>query len=170
MGTSALDADSARGDEANRLRVGFALLSEDASLECFGRVVVGNAAGALHEDGPTIVFVVGEVDRASAHTNTCVEDGLMDVQAMIPLAAERGQERGMDVQNSARKVVGDVQQLEEPRQANEVGPHIPTMAQDAFAELFARATASALDDERRDTRCATTLVSGDWPALPYAGG
>jgi hypothetical protein len=74
----------------------------------------------------------------------------MHRKAVITLATESRDQGRMDVQNAVAEVRGDVQQLEETGQANEIDSSSPAMGKDTAAKFFARGTRSTLDNESGD--------------------
>ena len=58
-----------------------------------GGVVIVDRDGALEDDRAGVIGVVGEVDGAAGDLHPVVEHGLVDLGAVIALAAEGGDER-----------------------------------------------------------------------------
>ncbi len=67
-----------------------------------------------------VVFVVGEVDRASRDLHPIRQRGLVYVMTVIALAAKRWNERGMDVHGAADELVRHPEQAHETRHDDEV--------------------------------------------------
>lgn len=121
-------------EEVDGLWVGFAFEGEDAGGEGVGGVVVEDGAAVLDEDGAGVVGVVGEVDGAAGDLAAVVEDGLVDVVAVHALAAEAGEEGGVDVEDFALVVGWDDQEAEEAGEADEVGVGVAGGVEDGVGE------------------------------------
>jgi hypothetical protein len=73
---------------------------EHARAESLRRVVVQHGHGALRNDRPGIVLVADEVHAAAGHLRAAVEHRAVHAVAVHPRAAERGQQRRMDVDHA----------------------------------------------------------------------
>lgn len=103
------------------LGVGVAFEGEDAVGEGVGGVLGEDGAGFLEEGWAGVVGVVGEVDGAAGGGFVGVDDGLVDVVAVHALAAELGEQGGVDVEDAVGVVVGDNEQGEEASEDEQVG-------------------------------------------------
>src|SRR6185437_15274282 len=142
-----LNAQSALCKPANRFGICLAFGREDPRRQTLGGVVVENRHDTLRHDGTAIVFIVGEMNRAAGYLDAHLQGGAMDRQAMKTLATKSRNERGMNVQNAVEKIIGDVQQLEESGQADEIDLSLPAVREETRAEVLARGTRLAIDDE-----------------------
>lgn len=102
--------------DAQGLRVGDALLLEDAGGEGVWRVARQHRAAALEDYGAAVVLGVDEVDGAARLGVPGVDDGLVDVVPVHAGAAVAGEQGGMDIDNAARVGGGDVDELEVSRE------------------------------------------------------
>ncbi len=83
-----------------------------------------------------VVFVVGEVNRAPAHTTTAVQNGFMNMMSIEPLSAKRRNQRRVNVEHSILEVVRNVNQAQESREGHQVDTGFPAEFEDAIAERF----------------------------------
>jgi hypothetical protein len=148
------DTQAALRKPLDHLRIGLALGGEHARRQALGRVVVKHRHDPLRNYGTVIVLVIGEMDGTAGHFHASIQDGAMDRQTMIALAAEGRDQRGVNVQDAIAEIVGDVQQLEETGHTNAIDVGIAAVSEDAFAEFFARGTRFSFDDESRDVGLA----------------
>src|SRR5438876_2605586 len=133
---AAMHAQLPLGEQANRFRIGLALLLENARRQRLGRVMIVDEHRALKNDGTVVVLVVGKVDGAAADLDAAGENRLVDALAVKALAAERRDQGRMNVQDAEAEILGDVNQLQEARHANEVGLRLAAEGEDALAECF----------------------------------
>lgn len=139
--------------EADGFGVGEAFLFEDSCGEGVGGVGGEDGDFLLEEDGAGVVGVVGEVDGAAGFFFAGGEDGLVDVvavhafAAVLSWAAAGGRkQRGVDVEDAAGEVVGDLPKGEEAGHECEVDAVVPEDVGDAFGEGFEGAGVFAGDD------------------------
>jgi len=100
---SALDAQPALGEEADRLRHQPALHGLHPRRQRLRRVALEHRHRALQDDRPVIVLLVHEVHGRAAHAHAGGEHRLVDAVAVEALAAEGRDQRGMDVDRAARE-------------------------------------------------------------------
>src|SRR5262245_16996015 len=96
-------------EKSNRLGISFTFLLKSPGGERLGRVVIEHPDRALEDDRPVVVDIVGEVDRAAAYLHAIGQGGFVDVVTIKPFAAERGNQRRMDIHDPAGKVIGNGQ-------------------------------------------------------------
>ena len=126
-----LDALPVLGDG---LGVGVAFEIEDAGGEGVGGIVGEDGAGLLQEWWAGVVGVVGEVDGAAGGGFVCTEDGFVDVVAVHALAAELGQQGGVDVEDAVFVVFGGDEQGEEAGEDEQVGLRFAAGGKDGVGE------------------------------------
>jgi hypothetical protein len=76
---------------ANGFRISFTLGGKDAGRERVGRVAGQHRNALLHKDFPVIVLIIDVVNGATAHGRPGFENRFVNVMAIHPFAAERGQ-------------------------------------------------------------------------------
>ena len=99
------------------------------------RVVFQHGHGALLDDRAGVVVVIGEVDRAAADLHARLDHRLVDLRAIIALAAEGGDQRGVDVDHAALIIGRNVEQGQEAGQDDQVGLAVADRVEDRGAEL-----------------------------------
>lgn len=75
----------------------------------------------MEQDLARVVAIIDEVDGAARFCRAGPEHGLVHVMAEHPRAAERGEEGGMDVDDLAAVLLGDLDELEIAREHDEIG-------------------------------------------------
>ena len=83
-------------------------LLHDAALEGLRRVVLAHLHGLLPQDAPSVGNFVDQVYRRARHLDPVRQRGLMHAQAVIALAAEGGNQRGMHVDDALGKAAEKV--------------------------------------------------------------
>src|SRR5262249_38858111 len=83
---------------------------------------------------------------ASGPLHAVLQHGLVDALPVEALSAEGRYERRVDVEDAPQEVIGDDEQLHEPRQADKVGPGPAAVLEQLAAELFTAGALLALDD------------------------
>src|SRR5262249_9791512 len=89
----ALDPPLPLPEEPDRLRIRLALGIENTGRESVRRVVVEDRNRSLQDDGAVVVLVVREVDRAAGDLRSVGQHRLVNVMAVIAVAAEGGDQR-----------------------------------------------------------------------------
>ena len=133
------------------MRVRFLLDFEHALAERVGRVVVEHGHRLLPDDRPVVVLVVDEVDRAAGDFHAGIEHGLMDAIAVHARAAERRNERRVNVHDAADEVVGHRRELQEARHRHVIDARLAARAEHGIAErlIAGRAGCEILRDAAR---------------------
>src|SRR5438093_642913 len=72
----------------------------------------------------------------------------MNMMAVIPLAAESGDQSRMDIHHSALEIIGNLNQLQETGQANQLDPMLAAKIEEASAEFVPRGKGFAVDNSR----------------------
>ena len=142
--------DSSARDKIDRLGVSFAFGLEDARGEKLGRVVFLDRHDALQDDWAVVVMVVDEMNRAAAHFGAVLEDGLVDAVAVHALAAEGGNQGGVDVGDAVLEVGRDQDVFEEAAHDDETDPCLPARAKDGVAEGLGGVAGVSFDDASGD--------------------
>ena len=106
-------------DLADRIGVGFAFLSKHAFGEVVRSVVVMHGAPTLEDNGPMIIFIVDDVNRASGFTIAGRQYGLMNMMPEHALSAMIRQEGGVDIQHASHPPGRDRQKRQEPTHADQ---------------------------------------------------
>lgn len=142
---AAFDLKAMLGEESYRLWIRDHFFFKDAGSKRIGSVVVENGTGALEDDGAGIVGVVDEVDGAAGDFAAVIDDGLVDVVAEHPFAAEGGEEGGVDVHGAAEVAIGEVEEAEPAGEADEIDVGLVTEGENRAAEIFDGGIVAALD-------------------------
>src|SRR5262249_13719385 len=108
--------------------------------------VVEHRYGALQNDRSVIVLIVREVHGAAADLGAVVQDRFVNARAVVSLAAERGNQGGMNIHHSAEIILGNLNQLQEAGQADEVGAGPAAQVENPPTELLQGAGNLAVDD------------------------
>src|SRR5947209_11167190 len=69
----------------------------------------------------------------------------MNMMAIISFAAESGNQSGMNIHHPALEIIGNLDQLQEAGQANQVGPMLAAKIEKLAAEFFSCGKGFALD-------------------------
>src|SRR4051812_24769406 len=80
----------ARGKQPDGLRVSKTLFLKHARRQRFRRVVLVYRDSSLQDNWPVVVLVIRKMDRATADLGSVGQDCLVDVVAVISLAAKGG--------------------------------------------------------------------------------
>src|SRR5207237_6229934 len=85
-------------------------------------VIRKNGNGPLREDRPAIVLLIDVMHGCTGHRRAGAEDGAMHAFTVHPGAAERRQERRMNVEDATRELRDEVlrQEAEKSREGDEV--------------------------------------------------
>ena len=107
---------------------------EHALGQIFGRIAIKYRNGALQDDRPVVVDIVGEMDGAATHFDAVLQGRLVNATPVEPPAAERWNQRRMNVHDPADKIVRDLDQMKESSQTDKIGIRLPASSEDLFAE------------------------------------
>ena len=99
-----------------------------------------------------IVFIVREVNRATAHLDAHRQGAFVNVPSMKPFAAERRYQRRMNVHHPAHEVRRNLHQLQKAAHAHQVGPVGAAGVEDALTELRPRRALLPLNNGRWNAR------------------
>lgn len=97
----------AREEIVDGFGVGDMLLFENAGGEGFGGVTGEDRASSLVEDGSFVVPFADEMDGTPACLGSCGEDSAVHMDAVHALAAETGEESGVDVEDAIGEGLDD---------------------------------------------------------------
>ena len=110
----------------NGLRISLTLLLENAGSQSIRCVLFQNWYRTLQNDGTVVINVIGEMNGAATHLGAAGKHRLMYMMPIETLAAERGNEGGVNIYDAAGKIIRDVKKLKKASHADEVGPGFPT--------------------------------------------
>ena len=133
---SAFDAEPSFGEEMNRLGICFAFLLEDSRRQAIRRVIFQGIDCALKNDWPVIVLIVAEMDGAAGDFDAGGQHRLMNMMAVIPFAAESRDQGRMNIHHPALEIIGNLNQLQETGQANQLGPMLAAKIEKFSAEFL----------------------------------
>lgn len=119
---------------ADGLGIGVAFKLKDAVGEFVSGVIGKDGAYFLKQRRASVVGVVCKVDGAAGGGFACCEDGFMHMMAVHALAAELGQQRRVDIQHTAGKVVRDDKQREEASEDQQVSVGFSADAEHGIGE------------------------------------
>lgn len=117
----AIDGETSVSIESDGFGIGGAFLLKDACRDIVRGVGVEDGDGALEDNGAVVVLVVGEVDGAAADFDAASNDGIVNVMTVEALAAEGGDESGVDVHHPVEEVVRDPDETEKAGKCHEIG-------------------------------------------------
>ena len=150
-GDAVFDGDSFFGEEADGFGVGDAFFFEHAGGQCVGVVAGLDLAASLDNDGPLVVFAGAEVDGTAADLAAGRKHRLVNVVAPHAAAAERRQERGVDVHDAALVFLRDQPQAQPAGLDDQVNPRRIEHFADAIAELADVGVILLADDRRPES-------------------
>ena len=117
---------------------GLAFGSEHSGGQRIGRVLIFNRNNLLQDNGPVIVLIVHEVDRATTHPSPSSQHGLVDMMSVKALTAERRYQRGMNIDHSSREIQRNLNERQESTTDDQVNVGFSTDAKDPGAEFVDR--------------------------------
>ena len=96
----------------------------DTALQHFGGIAIFNVNSLLGDDLTAVRDLVYKVNGGAGDLDTLLKGGLVDLQAIHALAAEGGDQGGMDIQDPAGPLAGEVlaEDAHEARQDDELHP------------------------------------------------
>ena len=80
-----------------------------------------------------VVLVVREMDRASAYFGAIGKDAFVNEMSIETLAAECGDQRGVDIDNPVGEILRDHHMFEEPTHHDQVNVRVATCGEDSLA-------------------------------------
>lgn len=129
------DQNSAVRQASNGFRISDFLLFEDQSCELVRRTAIGHIDSSLKNNRTVIVLIVCKVDRAPTHFDASLNRGFMDMVTIKAVAAERRNQRRMNIDDPQSEVVGDLQQTQKAREDDQIDLRDSKSCKDLVAEF-----------------------------------
>ena len=149
------------GEELERFRVGDEFgVEENAVAQRVDGVVIVNRDGLLQNDRAVIVFVVDEVNGRAADLDAATERRVVNASTVVVFAAERRNQRRVNVQNAVREVGRNREELQIAAHRDVFDFRFATSVENGVAKLFFRHKFRAFDDSHRDTVLLGVLQPG----------
>ena len=150
---SPFELDAAGGEQLQYVRIRFLFYFEHSLAECVGGVVVEHGDRLLPDDGAVVVFVVDKVDRAAGDFHARVEDRLVNVIAVHAVAAKAGNQRRVNVDDSAGKILGQRRELHEAGHRHVVDTGVAARREYGVAERFVACRSALRGNRSRRMTC-----------------
>ncbi len=145
----AFDAQEVLGEESDGFWVDDFFPLPDAFGESFRGVFFVDRERLLEDDRAAVVNVVHKMHAAAGDIASGFEHGLMDAPAIEALAAEAGQQGGVNVHHSAFEVRRDDPHRQEAAHADKIHVSLAQSAGDLLTEQTFR-MARSFDNRRGD--------------------
>src|SRR5262245_59565525 len=151
----------AREHHPDRLRQGALLHLEDARGERVHVVAGADRHAPLEDRLAVVVLVVHEVNSAAGLLHSCSQDGGVHAVAVVALAAEGREQRGVDVDHAPAPVRWDPQEAQEAGEHGERDAALVELREDARGEAGRSAELLVGEHHRGEAEALAALERAD---------
>lgn len=147
MGTAAFDTNQPLCNQANRLWIQFPFELLNPCGKSLCGILIEHRQTSLQDDWAMVIFEIGEMDSDSGHFHPRIDDCLMDMVTIHPLATESRNESWMNIDDSATVGIRERIQRHETRQDNQVDWMMVEVQVDRLAEFLGGSELLAREDQ-----------------------